>query len=312
MKLKAFTFIEDAMRIDNYNSRGNLTCHPELDSGSINVDIEPSPEFLSSLQLTKKFNPLTEREGSSFNDTVFSRFTSHFSLRKTAFTLAEVLITLGIIGVVAAMTMPTLITNYRKKQTVVQLKKVYSELSQAAQLSASQNGDMIDWDYTLSAENFFNTYLSNFVKIGSQSISTAYNNDIVYKNPGGTVEQAFKPLYVNARIVTLSSGAQIFLSTMGDSSKATSKKTTILVDLNGFKKPNKLGNDLFVFTITPDGVQPYHWNDYEIYSIKRSDRNVLRNGPSNEAYQCNKSGRGMWCAALIMSDGWEIKSDYPW
>ena len=67
-------------------------------------------------------------------DKDFSRFTSHFSLRKAsathvalcnsvgsyfkhwcgAFTLAEVLITLGIIGVVAAMTMPALIANHRK------------------------------------------------------------------------------------------------------------------------------------------------------------------------------------------------------
>ena len=44
---------------------------------------------------------------------------------KKGFTLAEVLITLGIIGVVAALTLPSLITNYRKKQTVAQLKKVY-------------------------------------------------------------------------------------------------------------------------------------------------------------------------------------------
>ena len=40
---------------------------------------------------------------------------------KKGFTLAEVLITLGIIGVVAALTLPSLITNYRKKQTVAQL-----------------------------------------------------------------------------------------------------------------------------------------------------------------------------------------------
>lgn len=42
---------------------------------------------------------------------------------KRAFTLAEVLITLGIIGVVAALTLPSVITNYQKKQTVEQLKK---------------------------------------------------------------------------------------------------------------------------------------------------------------------------------------------
>ena len=50
---------------------------------------------------------------------------------KKGFTLAEVLITLGIIGVVAALTMPTLMSNYRKHQTVTQLKKAYSEISQA-------------------------------------------------------------------------------------------------------------------------------------------------------------------------------------
>ena len=45
--------------------------------------------------------------------------------KKFAFTLAEVLITLGIIGVVAAMTMPSLIANYKKKQAVTQLKATY-------------------------------------------------------------------------------------------------------------------------------------------------------------------------------------------
>ena len=49
---------------------------------------------------------------------------------KKAFTLAEVLITLGIIGVVAAITIPGLITKYQKLATVVKLKKVYSQLNQ--------------------------------------------------------------------------------------------------------------------------------------------------------------------------------------
>ena len=46
------------------------------------------------------------------------------NIRRAAFTLAEVLITLGIIGVVAAMTMPSLITNYQKKVWTDQLKKL--------------------------------------------------------------------------------------------------------------------------------------------------------------------------------------------
>ncbi len=77
------------------------------------------------------------------------------NISKAAFTLAEVLITLGIIGIVAALTMPALIGNYRKKQTVVQLKKIYSAMSQSVQMSQSNYGDIADWDWTLSTEDFF-------------------------------------------------------------------------------------------------------------------------------------------------------------
>ena len=74
---------------------------------------------------------------------------------KRAFTLAEVLITLGIIGIVVALTMPALIWNYRKKQTVTQLKKVYSALQQSILMSQNEYGDIADWDWTLSTKDFF-------------------------------------------------------------------------------------------------------------------------------------------------------------
>ena len=57
---------------------------------------------------------------------------SFLNKKKQAFTLAEVLVTLAIIGVVAAMTVPTLMQNYQRKVYVAQLQKVYNEASQAA------------------------------------------------------------------------------------------------------------------------------------------------------------------------------------
>lgn len=63
---------------------------------------------------------------------------------KKAFTLAEVLITLGIIGVVAAMTIPTLIANTRSQQYRTKFKKTISTLSQAAKMSQAQYG----YDYS--------------------------------------------------------------------------------------------------------------------------------------------------------------------
>ena len=84
---------------------------------------EPSPAFVMLTGVRKRLLPLTKREGSdsvisnNFPDTVFSRFTSHFSRKRTAFTLAEVLITLGIIGIVASMTLPSLIQSYKERVT---------------------------------------------------------------------------------------------------------------------------------------------------------------------------------------------------
>lgn len=62
--------------------------------------------------------------------------------KKLAFTLAEVLITLGIIGVVAALTLPSVISKYQEKQTVTQLNATYSLLSQAIEKMVNDNGDI--------------------------------------------------------------------------------------------------------------------------------------------------------------------------
>ena len=61
-------------------------------------------------------------------------------VKKTAFTLAEVLITLAIIGVVAAMTMPTLIQNHQKRSLEVATKKFYSKMSQAVKHYMADEG----------------------------------------------------------------------------------------------------------------------------------------------------------------------------
>ena len=79
---------------------------------------------------------------------VFSPY--YNSPRKVAFTLAEVLITLGIIGVVAAMTLPTLVANYKEKQRVTQLKKSYSILQQAYLRAVEKHGEAQYWDLTVT------------------------------------------------------------------------------------------------------------------------------------------------------------------
>ena len=69
-------------------------------------------------------------------------------MKKTAFTLAEVLITLGIIGIVAAMTIPTLIQKNFEKQTVAKLRETQSILSQAMRMAEDEYGDACGWGLT--------------------------------------------------------------------------------------------------------------------------------------------------------------------
>ena len=76
----------------------------------------------------------------SQTDTVFSRFTSHFSRKRVAFTLAEVLITLGIIGVVASLTLPSIIHNVQKVILKNQFKRAYSNFYNAIKYTQVQNG----------------------------------------------------------------------------------------------------------------------------------------------------------------------------
>ena len=81
-----------------------------------------------------------ELVSASQNETVFSRFTSHFSRKRTAFTLAEVLITLGIIGIVAALTLPSVVNNFKRKQLETAFKRSSSIIQTALNDTARDFG----------------------------------------------------------------------------------------------------------------------------------------------------------------------------
>ena len=86
----------------------------------------------------------------------------HYKL-KNGFTLAEVLITLGIIGVVAALTIPTLIGNYQKKEVPVRLQKMYNTIQNAISQAELENGPCDTWIFKddTEATEFYNTQIKS-------------------------------------------------------------------------------------------------------------------------------------------------------
>ena len=83
---------------------------------------------------------------------------------KKGFTLAEVLVTLGIIGVVSAMTVPTLMQNHQRKTYVTQLHKVYNELNQAFQQFKNDNNALTLLEAGLSDQTAVNNFLKTYFK----------------------------------------------------------------------------------------------------------------------------------------------------
>ncbi len=196
----------------------------------------------------------------------FSPLTSHLS-RKSAFTLAEVLITLGIIGVVAAMTMPSLIHKYQEKVRIQQYKKAMSLISQAVASQYAANGAYFECYY---GNGYSNTWsqcdemlndIQKYLKVSKFCEKNAFNNGCIpdydgmdtmlkdsdnnmsdedIQNLVGIYCEGFSKNQIkNNPALVLADGTIIVPYLPGWA------LMLFLLDINGKKGPNKWGYDMF-------------------------------------------------------------------
>ncbi|MBS6602242.1 MAG: type II secretion system protein [Brachyspira sp.] len=204
--------------------------------------------------------------------------------RHSAFTLAEVLITLGIIGVVAAMTLPALINNTASVQYSAQLNKAYSILSQAITRLNTDQG------YIVNQENYgahqlapaLKKYLIQGKDCGTHGCqSNGTDNDVGlllskdYKTYNGN--KGYNANFDEGQTI-LTDGMFILIDNDGGN------PICISVDINGLhKKPNRFGHDLFMFQIEnktgkliPMGIKGSRYGIASIFcSVTSNDK---RNG----------------------------------
>ena len=246
------------------------------------------------------------------------------NIRRVAFTLAEVLITLGIIGIVAAMTIPTLIANYQKKQTVTKLKQTYSIISQALTMAQAEHGDTTTWDvggiygtatndpnfnHEDAVTKFATKYFIPYLKVSKDFGYTTFpkiDYDGHYAPGTGVIAgSSDAPGY----ILLLSSNVliRVGIGTLCNESDPDTgvcidreyRDIIFKVDINGFDKPNVSGKDVFNMAFD---LQKKVFGFYNYGSSTR--QNVLNKCKTDEDSQI--------CGYLIFLDGWEIKDDYPW
>lgn len=230
------------------------------------------------------------------------------------FTLAEVLITLGIIGIIAAITLPVLIQNYQKHVTVNCLKKEYSVISNALVTSQEENGDMTTWgvpgyvsDGYESLIPFFKNYIIKYLNVADDcGLECKKQKEILrYRLNGKDYTNWNSPwLYV----AYLKDGSIIALQADNDS--VAYGLIRIYIDINGDKGPNVFGKD--VFTIRLDTINSAIRLS-GVDAIKRLKNRDYALGNCREC--CSKTAgnySGDFCSGLIQYDGWKISKDYPW
>ena len=241
-----------------------------------------------------------------FTDKVYSLFTTHHSLKRPgathvalcdsvgsyfrhwcgAFTLAEVLITLGIIGVVAAMTMPSLMQNYKRQQATARIKKFVSVINQALISAENDLGPREDWvigemDNSDSAYNFLNTYIKPYIKSADIEKRTL--------------------LGMNMATLRFVDGSQMSIK--------IGACYDIYYDINGEKGPNEKGKDIFVFILCKNGGCNSNSNQVRGMYCQPNGEPF----PTHEQLidNCKDRNHGSYCTILLEQNGYEFPKDYP-
>lgn len=222
---------------------------------------------------------------------------------KTAYTIAETLITIGIIGVIASMTIPNLISSHQKQVTVNKLKAAYQMFSEIMELAKLQTGfeSILLPHETLTkvgnAPEISELYLEPYIK-GAEKYKGKY---IQIKTPSKSNFLIEYKAWPHEQAPTCMPNEFCFWFFHHENNY-----TYFIVDINGPKGPNTAGKDVFMFDISGKYKPGIGIKDIDSIKLFSNDINEF----------CNKTSSSIWngktCASKIISDGWQIKDDYPW
>ena len=238
--------------------------------------------------------------------------------KKFAFTLAEILITLGIIGVVAAMTIPNLIVAKEQRVTLTRLKKTYSDLAQAIRLAEADYGagfSMCDFDVCRhereKSKAAFNKYIRPYMKVSKEYSDTECNNLYkVYTKSGLVYQPNSTACYqlLNGTAIAFSIGIQ-------DSYELQTYAIGFVIFPNPHRPRQLVGQDAFTFNYIDEG------NGYYVGTAVRQRGNLTRAelisacAAAENKIQITLGGQLIpvqsACTELIIRDGWKFAKDYP-
>ncbi len=224
-----------------------------------------------------------------------------------AFTLAEVLITLGVIGVVSAMTVPTLMSNYRKRQLETQIKADFSIIQQTLRFAED---DGVSYSMAISdgsdasMKEWFDSFIAPHLKVSQVCynkpgcwhkmgvVKSMTGNPPKYENNNGIGGNIITFKITNGTMFNIDGNTAEDMASFG--LDTTSDGLTFYFDANGEGKPNRVGRDIYIMVWSDQGLVPAGYNR----TPQEVESNCLR-------------GDGYFCLQYLVTHGWEI-SDIVW
>ncbi len=209
---------------------------------------------------------------------------------KRGFTLSEVLVALVIIGIISAITIPLLYSQYTEQERISRVKKVYAALSNALIMSKTNGGDII-FDHEINDDqetlnSWFNQYLKTYIS----TIKICYNQEGCWSYPvyylNGNQDGSGSRLGMGTPCLSfiLNDGTfvaldRLTLSNIGIVNSSSTYGIAMFFDINGEKKPNTFGKDIFIAAFSDDGVIP-------AYKGKTSSQINSNCSSSGTGYSC--------------------------
>ncbi len=221
-----------------------------------------------------------ENQRFSRNDDTVQPF-NHSTVQRVkvyAFTLAETLIVIGIIGVVAALTLPNLNHATGDKETVTRLMKAYSMLNEANDRAIANYGTLSEWKSNEQCENNFSVCwmkrIGEFLKITKSCNEIDEDDDDNYSSCDslrGGIDSYYNFMYQLPDGMVITNGSSFPNCDDNDAGLYRTDDfciNTFLIDVNGPNKgKNQVGQDIFAFTLSDSlGVLPQVncWYEYQV------------------------------------------------
>ena len=226
-------------------------------------------------------------------------------MKHKGFTLAEILISLGIIGVISALSLPTFITSTQNQTNAARLSSTILELSKAfGQMMLDDDAD--SFEETSYGSDLDNTRFANYINYTRvsdtlENLLSSENNTYETVNSNGEAEETTDQETLS---YLLENGAAVQV----EKSEPHNDHFwgNIYIDVNGKTTPNRFGRDIFALTLGQDG---------RLYPFGSSRQNEIVNGVANVDWSnseeplvdCNNgNGNGLGCTARLMENGYKV------